>query len=71
GLFLFGVSDPVLVSGQVTGLLCAAVGLAGISQAGKAVPSSGPEMTLPPMGEDRRRSPGSQRIMVEGEAGDV
>lgn len=29
GLMVFGVTDPILISGQVTGLLCALVGLAG------------------------------------------
>jgi len=29
-VLIFGVTDPVLVSGQVTGLLCAIVGLAGV-----------------------------------------
>lgn len=32
-LIIFGLGDPVLVSGQVTGLLCAAVGLAGVTPA--------------------------------------
>ncbi len=31
GVLVFGLTDPVLVSGQVTGLLCALVGLAGVS----------------------------------------
>ncbi len=29
GIIVFGVTDPILISGQVTGLLCALVGLAG------------------------------------------
>lgn len=41
GLLLFGLADPVLVSGQITGILCAVVGLAG------AVPVS-ESLTPPP-----------------------
>jgi glycosyltransferase involved in cell wall biosynthesis/O-antigen/teichoic acid export membrane protein/O-antigen ligase len=36
-LIIFGVGDPVLVSGQVAGLLCAVVGLAGVLPAEEPV----------------------------------
>jgi glycosyltransferase involved in cell wall biosynthesis/O-antigen ligase len=39
-LLIFGLGDPVLVSGQVTGLLCVAIGLAGVSPGKEVQPGA-------------------------------